>query len=262
MSLRAILLDVDGTVADTENLGHRPAYNRAFRQLGVGFRWGPKLYRKLLQQPGGRERLLHYLRHYQPELGPQAEAVDSDMEAWVDQVHALKTRYFKTYVRRGRVPLRSGVARLIHEAKSAGVRVALVSNASPGSIRAMLHYGMGPQLIGSLDLIVSGRDVQHKKPSPEPYLHALRELGLAPWECVALEDSAMGLQAAVAAGIPAVITRNSNTTDHDFSAAALVLDGLGEPGEPAAIVRGRLSSDYLSLGDLDQITQLATARAA
>src|SRR3546814_3904092 len=81
MSLKAVLFDVDGTLADTEALGHRPAYNRAFRNLGLDFRWGPKLYRKLLRQPGGRERIKHYLQHYQPELGAETAEVEQNLDA-------------------------------------------------------------------------------------------------------------------------------------------------------------------------------------
>ena len=76
MALQALLFDLDGTLADTERLGHRPAYNRAFRKLGLPFRWGPKLYRRLLKKPGGQERLLHYLDRYQPELGEQAPVAE------------------------------------------------------------------------------------------------------------------------------------------------------------------------------------------
>src|SRR5258706_4771277 len=113
MTLRALLFDLDGTLADTERLGHRPAYNRAFRKLGLSFRWGPKLYRKLLKQPGGQERLLHYLKRYQPELGEHTAAAEADATAWVRSVPELKSRYFRRLVRLGQGPLRPGVARVV-----------------------------------------------------------------------------------------------------------------------------------------------------
>src|SRR5690349_1556269 len=98
MTLRAVLFDLDGTLADTERLGHRPAYNRAFKKLGLSFRWGPKLYKRLLRQPGGKERLTHYLRRYRPDLGEHAPTVAADEAAWVKDVHALKSRYFRRLV--------------------------------------------------------------------------------------------------------------------------------------------------------------------
>ena len=250
VSLRALLLDVDGTLADTESHGHRPAYNQAFRSLGLRFRWNSRLYRKLLALPGGRERLTYYLRHYQPELGAQADAARHDEAAWVDRVHQLKSRYFRAFVRKGKVPLRPGVARLIAEAKAAGVKVALVSNASHDSLNAVLNHAM-PGLAEQVDLIVSGADVPAKKPSPDPYLHAMNQLDLKPWQCVALEDSAVGLQAATSAGICTIITRNENTLDDDFSKARLVLDGLGEPEAPVSVIRGTLEGGWLTLADVE-----------
>lgn len=261
MTLRALLLDVDGTVADTETHGHRPAYNRAFRRLGLNFRWGPKLYRRLLQLPGGRERLHYYLQHYHPDLGEHDELAHNDPEQWVALVHETKSRYFRRFLRKGEVPLRPGVARLIREAQAAGIRVALVTNASRASLRPILRYGLGEELSSRIELIVSSEHVKHKKPAPDPYLFALTRLGLQPHECVAVEDSAMGLRAATAAHIPTVITVNDNTSGEDFSAALLVLDNLGEPDAPAAVIRGRLQGACLHLSDLQQIAR-ATAKAA
>lgn len=260
MSLRALLLDVDGTVADTERYGHRPAYNRAFRKLGLSFRWGPKLYRKLLELPGGKERLMHFVVHHQPDLGEHTAAFNADPDRWVGEVHELKSRYFRRYLRRGQVPLRPGVARLIREADAAGLHVALVSNASRASLKPVLRYGLGEELADRIDLIVSGEDVQRKKPSPDTYLLALAKLGLSPCECVALEDSSMGLRAAVAAGVPTIVTTNANTEGEDFSTAVMVLDGCGEPDAPARTLQGPPEDRYLTLAQLRQFAE--TTRSA
>jgi HAD superfamily hydrolase (TIGR01509 family) len=247
MTLRAILFDLDGTLADTEVLGHRPAYNRAFRKLGLGFRWGPKLYRKLLRQPGGEERLLHYLKRYRPELGEHQQAADSDPASWAETVHDLKSRYFRRLVRRGRVPLRPGVARLLAEAHGAGVATAIVTSASRPTLEPLLRHSLGAELASGIDVIVCGEDVARKKPHPELYLLALSRLQLPACECLAVEDSAMGLASAVAAGVPTLITTNDNTVDQDFGAALLVLDNLGEPGAPAEVRHGTLDGDCVTL---------------
>jgi HAD superfamily hydrolase (TIGR01509 family) len=260
MALRALLFDLDGTLADTEAHGHRPSYNRAFRKLGLGFRWGPKLYRRLLKQPSGRERLLHYLRRYQPELGEHAEAVSESEDAWVEHVHRLKSRYFRRYLRQGKVPLRPGVARLLREASEAGLRLAVVTNASRSSVKPFLKYGLGQELAQRISLVVGGDQIAARKPAPDLYRYALSKLKLAPYECIAIEDSAMGLKAARAAGVPTVITVNSDTLEQDFSAASLVLDALGEPEQPSRVLAGRMDEAHLGLKTLRRIARSAAPR--
>jgi len=239
--LRALLFDVDGTLADTERLGHRKAYNRAFRKLGLAFRWGPKLYRRLLKQPGGKERLHYYLKRYKPELGDHADAVGESQDAWVDHVHHLKSRYFRRLVRTGALPLRPGVARLMREADANGVQIGVVTNASRASLEPLLRYSLGDELMDRVDVIVCGEDGVAKKPAPDLYHLALQRLQLPPGACIAVEDSAMGLRAAAAAGIPTIITVNAETEDQDFSAAMLVVDSLGEPEQPVKVLRGYLN---------------------
>lgn len=240
MTLRAILFDVDGTLADTESLGHRPAYNRAFRELGLTFRWGPKLYRKLLKQPGGRERLKYFFETQRPACGEHQPEVDSNLDAWVGRVHELKSRYFRRYMRHGRVPLRAGIARMMREAHAAGIRFAIVTNASRKTLLPVLKYSMGPELAAEVAVIASGEEVRNKKPAPDLYRLAMQRLGVQPQECIALEDSEMGLEAAAAAGIPAIVTVNADTLEQDFSEAALVVTSLGEPGAPARVIKGKL----------------------
>lgn len=242
MQLRAILFDVDGTLADTETHGHRRAYNRAFRDLGLHFRWGPRLYRKLLKQPGGKERLEHFLRQYQPQLGDHADAVSENPKAWIEHVHKLKSLFFRRLVQSGALPLRPGVARLMTEAHAAGVKVGLVTNASRASLKPLLAHSLGEPLAQRLDVVVCGEDVANKKPSPDLYILALSRLQLPAADCLAIEDSAMGLQSATAAGLATLITHNVDTESDDFAAAVAVLDSLGEPQQPMRVLRGALGT--------------------
>lgn len=260
MTLRAVLFDVDGTLADTEALGHRPAYNRAFRKLGLSLRWGPKLYRRLLKQPGGRERLRYYVEHYQPDLGEQQAEAAADLDAWVAKVHELKSKYFRRRMRLGRVPLRPGIARLMREARAHGLKLAIVTNASLKTLRPVLKYCMGPELAAEIEVIASGEEVSRKKPAPDLYRLALRRLGVSAHEAVALEDSEMGLQAAAAAGVSAVVTVNRDTLDQDFAAAALVVSSLGEPGAPARALKGQLGAHpWVTIETLHRISGDANA---
>jgi HAD superfamily hydrolase (TIGR01509 family) len=250
MTLRALLFDLDGTLADTERLGHRPAYNRAFRKLGLPFRWGPKLYKKLLRKTGGQERLLHYLERYHPELGEHQAAVETDPAGWTQTVHDLKSRYFRRLVRNGRVPLRPGVARLMAEARAGGLRLGIVTSASRATLKPILRHSLGAELVEQFDVRVSGEDVEHKKPAPDLYLLALARLDLSARECVAIEDSELGVAAAAAAGIATVVTTNANTAHEDFDRAQLVVDTLGELDAPSTVLHGRLDAPCVTLAAL------------
>lgn len=263
MTLRAVLFDVDGTLADTEALGHRPAYNRAFRKLGLQMRWGPKLYRRLLRQPGGRERLKYYIQHYQPDLGAHQAEADANLDAWVAKVHELKSKYFRRRMRQGKVPLRPGIARVMREARAQGLRLAIVTNASLKTLRPVLRYCMGPELSAEIDVIASGEEVAHKKPAPDLYRLAMRRLDVSADECIALEDSQMGLEAAAAAGVAAVVTVNSDTVEQDFREASLVMSSLGEPGAPARVLRGVLSGpQWVTVAALQSIVEHRRRKAA
>ena len=85
----------------------------------------------------------------------------------------------------------------------------------------------------------AGDIVKAKKPAPDIYNHAADELGLAPRDCVVIEDSRNGLLAATAAGMACIITQNALTEREDFSEAALVVDSLGDPGQPARVIGNR-----------------------
>ncbi len=67
MNPKAIIFDVDGTLADTED-GHRRAYNRAFEAAGLPWRWDEPLYAKLLAVTGGKERILHFAARHRPDF--------------------------------------------------------------------------------------------------------------------------------------------------------------------------------------------------
>ena len=105
MTIRAIVFDVDGTLAETEDL-HRRAFNRAFAQLGLPWHWEPTLYADLLTVMGGKERLAHYIDTQHPA---DAKA----LHARAPEIHARKTAAYGALVVESRLPLRPGIARLI-----------------------------------------------------------------------------------------------------------------------------------------------------
>lgn len=256
MALKALLFDVDGTLADTEPHGHLPAYNEAFAEAGLDWQWDPELYRELLLMPGGRERIQHYLEAFNPELGEHRDDIEADARAWVERIHKIKSRYFQRLVKSGQVPLRPGVRRLIREAKQQGLLIAIVTNASKRSLEPFLLYTLGEDLRKKVDFVVSGEQVKNKKPSPDLYRMALLKLGVQAEESIAIEDSSMGLTAARLAGIATLITINEDTRRHDFEGAALVVDQLGEPDAPYAILAGHsYGQGWVTIKMLDEVLE-------
>ena len=115
-------------------------------------------------------------------------------------------------------------------------------------------------MVQRVSLVVGGESGLKRKPAPDLYRHAIDKLKLAHYECIAVEDSEIGLAAARGAGIPTVITLNAETLSQDFQGAALVLDHLGDPGHPAAVLRGHMDEPWLTLKTLRRIAQQAAPR--
>lgn len=254
MALKALLFDVDGTLADTEPQGHLPAYNLAFSEMGLDWHWNETAYRELLLQPGGRERLYHFITEHSPNLGAYAQEAAADTQAFVNKIHAVKSRYFYDLVKAGSVPLRPGIRRLMKAAHEAGCKVGIVTNASAASLKPFLAYTLTDGLMDCVDAVISGEQVTNKKPAPDLYLAALEQLGVNASDCVAIEDSAMGHNAAHSAGIPVLITLNDDTRHHAFPHAAMIVENLGEPDcEGQGKGKGEGEGEHVDLNTLETL---------
>lgn len=237
LALTALLFDVDGTLADTERDGHRPAFNAAFREHGLDWDWDVELYGKLLEVTGGKERIRHYVQHYLPDYVPPV-----DFDDLVVSLHRSKTRHYTELLEQGGIPLRPGVARLIAEAREAGLRLAIATTTTPENVTALLRYSLAADAADWFETIAAGDIVPAKKPAPDIYLWALQRMNLSPAACMAFEDSINGLRASLGAGIPTLITVNDYTADQDFTGAMAVLDQLGDAGTPPRVLKGMLPS--------------------
>src|SRR5688500_12890560 len=186
MSLRALIFDLDGTMADTEEL-HRQAFNAAFIRLELWWDWGPLRYSELLEVSGGQDRLHRYVDSLKV---PPAEK--ARLHAIVPVIHYTKSEIYAELLRAGQPPLRPGVKRVVAEARQEGLKVAVISSTASANARAILdvHFGKG-----EIDLLVSAEEVARRKPAPDLYLRALSLLRLPAEDCMAFEDSASGLRA-------------------------------------------------------------------
>ncbi len=256
-SIEALIFDVDGTLADTEE-AHRQAFNDAFRAHGLEFHWSPELYRELLRVPGGKERLAAFFGRTPLTADDRAR-----LSAMIPSLHASKTAFYREGIERGRVPLRAGVRRLMTEARAAGVRLAIASTTSPDNMAALLEGALGGDALEEFSVIATGDVVPRKKPAPDIYLLALERLGVTVRRAVAFEDSAIGIAAAKAAGLFTVATPSDWTRDEDFGAADLVLPSLGDPGSPLGAPHARrVGAPYLGLEQLANFHRATLPRVA
>jgi len=231
--LRGLIFDVDGTLADNEQDGHRVAFNRAFEDAGLDWFWDQATYDRLLEVFGGKERIRWFIEDFLENFTPP-----EDLDAFIRRLHRRKTERYVELLGSGAIPLRPGVRRLIEEAHEAGLRLAIASTTTAKNVTALLTSAMGPESAGWFDVMACGDVVPDKKPAPDIYEYALEKLGLPAADCLAIEDTESGLASARAAGLKTLITVNSTTRDQDFSGAAVVLDGLGEPGAPFTVLAG------------------------
>lgn len=252
----ALIFDCDGVLADTERDGHLVAFNQMWREQGVNWQWTLDQYAEKLRIGGGKERIASLGRDADFRAVYNVPASDEAWQATVAQWHKRKSALFQELVMSGALPGRPGVTRLAQEARGKGWTLAVCSTSALDSVKAVLQTAMGAELAASFAGVFAGDIVKAKKPAPDIYNYAVEKLGLSPGDCVVIEDSRNGLLAADAANMACVITVNALTAKEDFSEAALVVDSLGDPGQPARVIANRSASrpgPMVTVADLEAV---------
>jgi HAD superfamily hydrolase (TIGR01509 family) len=249
--LKALLFDVDGTLADTERDGHRLAFNRAFADAGLDWDWSVERYGALLWVTGGKERIRYYLDTMRPDFKRPAR-----LDEFVAGLHKAKTQHYNRLLDDGGIPFRPGVRRLLGEAREAGLRLAIATTTSPENVTTLLNSNLGDDAEHWFEIIAAGDIVPAKKPAPDIYRYVLTQMRLRAKACIAFEDSENGVRASCGANLLTVITTNDYTATQDFNGAALVLDQLGEPDKPFKVLRGSIGQHhYISVTALNELFQ-------
>ena len=218
MSVKALIFDVDGTLAETEE-AHREAFNDTFKANGMDWYWDVPMYGILLKTTGGKERMQEYQQTYRPDE-PQM-----DWER-IKDLHAQKTERYVEILAAGGLPLRDGVADLIERAAAAGLRLAIATTTSRPNVDALTAccWAKAPEDI--FEVIATGEQVKAKKPAPDLFELALIGLGLPAEDCLAFEDSRNGVLSATGAGLRTIVTPGKYTEDDDFTGADTIIPSL------------------------------------
>ncbi|MCL5995246.1 MAG: HAD family phosphatase [Chloroflexi bacterium] len=179
----AVIFDMDGLMLDTENM-YRRAWQQAAAELGYALSDA-----QFLTFVGHRlEECQTLLVQLYGAAFPLAEFLDRS------------SRIHRERLAVQGAPVKPGLHALLDTVSTAGLKTAVATSSG----RKNMLRCLGP-LTTRMDVIVTGDDVAQSKPAPDIYLLAVQRLGLAPQQCLALEDSDVGVQAAHAAGVPVVI---------------------------------------------------------
>lgn len=245
--IKALFFDQDGTIIDTEKDGHRVAFNKAFQEFGFDIQWDVDTYYKLLEVAGGKERMRHYLH----TKGFGKPVAPEDEDQLIIDLHKKKTEIFIELIKSGSLPLRPGIHRLMKEANERGISISVCTTAAPESANAVVNTQL-PDI--QFDHILAGDIIKNKKPAPDIYNLAMEKSGFGPDECVAIEDSSVGLRAGLAAGLPVVVTTSTYTKEEDFTGADLIVTRLGDvDGKQAEVMKGEIGDQFAGAITLDHI---------
>jgi HAD superfamily hydrolase (TIGR01509 family) len=220
MSLAALIFDVDGTLAETEE-AHRRAFNETFAEAGLPWVWDEPLYNRLLGVTGGKERIAAFQRQA-PREAPRLTSAE------IAALHRRKTERYAALLAEGALTPRPGVTALLDRAAARGLRLAVATTTSRPNVEALCRSCWGCTGAELFDVIAAGDEAPRKKPAPDVFLIALERLRLAPGSCLAFEDSAHGLRAALEAGLRVVATPSRHARDQDFTGAAVIAADLAE----------------------------------
>ena len=212
MNYKAILFGSIGTLIETSEL-QRTAFNQAFSENGLDWNWNPAQYQDLLKKSGGRQRIEDF-------AAQQGVKVDAK------KLHDEKTKIFDDLMVSGNVLLRPGVANLIDQALDHGIKLAFVTSTSKDNVDAVFQALKNQLNRSNFSFIGNDKMVSNTKPEPDIYLKALSELNLVAQDCIAIEDTEVSMQSALAASIKCIGFPGAFAKDNEFSSAILVTDNL------------------------------------
>lgn len=232
--LKAVFWDVDGTIADTELCGHRVAFNLAFNDFNLNWNWNEMEYLDLLKISGGYNRIVHYRNITNSEIS----------ESQCSEIQTRKRHHYKNLIQSGKIKVREGVYRLVSELFSIGIDQYIVTTSGRDSLEPFLKTSMS-SLINCFSGIITYEDVLNHKPFPDAYQLALKLSKRSRLNCIAIEDSSIGVEAAKAANLNCLLTLPpwKNSSHNITRKANACVTSLGDVGIPSELIYGKKLSN-------------------
>ena len=232
MALEAIIFDVDGTIAETDEI-QRAAFNLSFRDKELKWHWSHAVYARLAEASSPQEKLLKFITDF------RTDQLDNMIASGLfDSLISRTQRHFFHLIESGSVSLRPGVARLIKEARNRRIKLALCTTSPVQTFEVLLQNHFGLSALDIFDNVTSREALRPGSSQQTAYEHSVAALECLPQNCFAIEDSETGVNAARAAGLNVLATPGIYTCAGDFSQANLVLSDLGHPAAPFQLISG------------------------
>ncbi len=228
--LKAVFWDLDGTIADTELCGHRVAFNLAFKDFNLDWNWNQNKYLELLKISGGLNRINHYRNEINSNLS----------ENQCSKIQSRKRFHYKRLIESGKIKVREGVLRLINELSSADIEQFIVTTSGRDSLEPFLETSLSSHL-NNFSRIITYEDVTKHKPFPDAYLLALKFSKKSRLNCIAIEDSMIGVQAAKSANLNCLLTLPPWTSlNQNISRNAnACVNSIGNIHSPSKLIYGK-----------------------
>jgi len=229
-ALSAVFWDVDGTIADTELCGHRIAFNSAFMDFDLDWQWNEDEYLELLKISGGLNRIIHYRDNIHSELPDDI----------CTKIQLRKSFHYKELIHSGKIKIRDGVLRLMAELAECNIKQFIVTTSGRESLEPFLNTSLYSHL-HMFSKIITYEDVSNHKPFPDAYNLAVKISNCSTSNCLAIEDSSNGVEAAKEAKINCLLTLPpwSSTFQKITDKANACVDSLGNNNIQSKVIYGK-----------------------
>jgi HAD superfamily hydrolase (TIGR01509 family) len=204
---KAVLFDRDGVLIDSESVNVE-AGTKAFKKIGISITEKEK---ELIIGKHPHDYCVYFLKKYK--------------FSYDDFRNIQRELYYQIFEKKGEKGYFKKTIDLAKKLHKNNILIGLTTSSSKRSTDKLFEK-IG--LNNLFDVTVTFEDYTKRKPDPEPYIVTAKRLGVSPSDCVAIEDTAVGLASAKSAGMKCIIIPNVYTKHQDFSKADLVVESADE----------------------------------